>query len=73
MQRAAAMSEGAPTLLAKLVRDQRGDDARADELAFDPLFAATLVNHIAPAETVYVTGYPPAKGVRPGIAFDLKA
>lgn len=67
------MSEGAPTLLAKLVRDQRGDEARAPELAFDPLFAATLVNHITPAETVYVASYPPAKGVRPGIAFDLKA
>lgn len=73
MQRPTAMSNGAPTLLATRVRDERDEEMRAPQLAFDPLFAATLVNQITPGEPVYGPSYPAPKGVRAGIAFDLKA
>jgi hypothetical protein len=54
--------------------DRRASDRRAPRLRLDPLFAATLVNQIAPAERVVQRAYLiPAPRVRAGIAFDLKA
>ncbi|MDX2276760.1 MAG: hypothetical protein NW206_15025 [Hyphomonadaceae bacterium] len=38
-------------------QDRRAGDRRAPRRPFDPGFAATLVNQIAPPETDYVTGY----------------
>jgi hypothetical protein len=70
----APMSTGEPILLLTEQRDnRRAGDRRAPQCAFDPLFAATLLNQIVPPETVYTQGYPPSRGVRAGIAFDLKA
>lgn len=71
------MSTGGPTLLfAQPSGERRAGDRRADpRLAlyrrFDPLFAATLVNQIAPAETMNAQTYPSARGPRAGIAFNL--
>lgn len=42
-------------------RDRRASDRRAPRRPFDPLFAATLVNHVAPAASEYTPGYAPAK------------
>lgn len=54
--------------------DRRASDRRAPRRRFDPLFAATLVNQIAPAERVVSRAYVfAAPRVRAGIAFDLKA
>ena len=38
-------------------RDRRQGERRAPQRRFDPLFAATLVNQLVPAETDYVRGY----------------
>jgi hypothetical protein len=38
-------------------QDRRAGDRRAPVRPFDPGFAATLVNQIAPPETDYVVGY----------------
>jgi hypothetical protein len=68
------MSTGEPILLLEVQPDnRRAGDRRAPQRTLDPLFAATLLNQIAPPETVYTQGYPPKRGVRAGIAFDLKA
>jgi len=54
--------------------DRRSADRRAPRRWLDPLFAATLVNQIAPAETSYVRGYDvKPKRLRAGIAFDVRA
>lgn len=54
--------------------DRRSTDRRAPRRWLDPLFAATLVNQIAPAETAYAHGYDvKSRTVRSGIAFDVKA
>lgn len=54
--------------------DRRAMDRRAPRRRCDPLFAATLVNQIAPAERVVSQGYmKAAPRVRAGIAFDFKA
>ncbi|PZO50949.1 MAG: hypothetical protein DCF16_12150 [Alphaproteobacteria bacterium] len=54
--------------------DRRSADRRAPRRWLDPLFAATLVNQIAPAETVYVRAYDAKpRTVRSGIAFDVRA
>lgn len=58
--------------------ERRGADRRAraklgSRQTLDTLFAATLVNQIAPAELVYLSGYDTQRHVRAGIAFDLKA
>lgn len=78
MQRLTSMSDGRPTVLLAIERDDRAEDRRAKprrapQRTLDPLFAATLVNQIAPAETVYSKGYPPKRGPRAGIAFDVSA
>jgi hypothetical protein len=51
---------------------RRSSDRRAPRLKLDPAFAATLINHITPAERTR-GGYVPGKGPRAGIAFDLSA
>jgi hypothetical protein len=54
--------------------DRRTTDRRAPRRWLDPLFAATLVNQIAPAETPCVHGYAAkAPALRAGIAFDVRA
>ena len=53
--------------------DRRATDRRAPRRWLDPLFAATLVNQIAPAEERYIHGYNEPRPLRAGIAFDLKA
>jgi hypothetical protein len=53
--------------------DRRRTDRRAARRTFDPLFAATLVNQIAPAETTRPFGYQAPHGPRAGIAFNLSA
>jgi|CXWL01.1.fsa_nt_gi hypothetical protein len=45
-------------------RDRRASDRRAPRRSFDPLFAATLVNHVAPPATEYSKGYPRNKAPR---------
>ncbi len=37
--------------------ERRAQDRRAPRRSIDPLFAATLVNHVAPKTTDYVHGY----------------
>jgi hypothetical protein len=76
---AGPMSTGGPILLfAKPSGDRRTGDRRADPRRalyrrLDPLFAATLVNQIAPPEQASARGYPAKRGVPAGIAFDLEA
>lgn len=54
--------------------ERRSADRRAPRRWLDPLFAATLVNQVAPAETRYVRGYDvKPQRLRAGIAFDVKA
>lgn len=72
------MSDGQPTVLLAIERDDRAEDRReerrrAPRSRLDPLFAATLINQIAPPEAVYSQGYPPKRGPRAGIAFDVSA
>ncbi len=74
------MSDGRPPVLQARERDEtrRGEDRRAHrrraaDRPLDPLFAATLVNQIAPPENEYVQGYPEKRGPRAGIAFDIRA
>lgn len=72
------MSEARPTLLyateeTRSDRDRREGPRRAPKRPLDPLFAATLVNQVAPAEEVYAQGYPPKRAIRAGIAIDVRA
>ncbi len=53
--------------------DRRAGDRRAPRLKLDPLFAATLVNQIAKAETTSVYGYAPPRGLRAGIITNVCA
>lgn len=53
LDRAAANDTGGGTAAC----ERRGGDRRAPRRRFDPLFAATLVNQIAPAEVEYTRGY----------------
>jgi hypothetical protein len=53
-------------------RDRRASDRRAQRLRLEPLFAATLVNHIARHEAPRPRAYAPA-GARPGIVVNLEA
>ncbi|MGD9815621.1 MAG: hypothetical protein AB7Q23_15535 [Hyphomonadaceae bacterium] len=53
--------------------DRRQSDRRIGRMTLDPLFAATLVNHVAPRETAAMRGYQPPAKLRAGIAFDVKA
>ncbi len=74
------MDEGRPTVLLaeqkrdepRRGRDRRAKQRRAPQRPLDPLFAATLVNQIAPPEAAQPASYPPKNGPRAGIAFDLK-
>ena len=54
--------------------DRRNTDRRAPRRRFDPMFAATLVNQIAPAEADVLRVYtePPAP-VRRGIMVNCRA
>jgi hypothetical protein len=53
--------------------DRRSTARRAPRRWLDPLFAATLVNQVAPKETQYARGYAPAiRGPRPGIVVNTK-
>lgn len=38
--------------------DRRAKSRRAPQRPIDPLFAMTLVNHVAPEATEYTRGYP---------------
>jgi hypothetical protein len=42
-------------------RDRRAKRRRAPQRPIDPLFAMTLVNHVAPDATEYTRGYPEKK------------
>lgn len=53
--------------------ERRRTDRRSSRRSFDPLFAATLVNQIAPAEATRPHGYQAPRGPRPGIAFNVSA
>jgi hypothetical protein len=54
--------------------DRRATDRRTPRRWLDPLFAATLVNQIAPAETRYARGYAATKrGPRSGIVVNTRA
>jgi hypothetical protein len=54
--------------------DRRSSDRRAPRRWLDPLFAATLVNQVAPAETHYARGYgEPGYGPRAGIVVNVSA
>jgi hypothetical protein len=53
--------------------DRRRTDRRTARRTFDPLFAATLVNQIAPVEATRPLGYQMQQGPRAGIAFNLSA
>ena len=54
--------------------DRRQSDRRARRMTLDPLFAATLVNHIARAEEARTHGYArPWRGPRPGIVVNVRA
>ncbi len=54
--------------------DRRGNEAGAQRNRFDPLFAATLVNHIAPAEVIYARSYGEAAPlIRAGFRVNLRA
>lgn len=54
--------------------DRRAGDRRAARLKLDPLFAATLVNQIARAETKSFDGYAtPWRGPRAGIILNVRA
>jgi hypothetical protein len=54
--------------------DRRSGDRRAPRRWLDPLFAATLVNQVAPAETHYARGYGEApRGPRAGIVVNVSA
>ena len=51
-----------------------GAETSVQRNRFDPLFAATLVNHIAPAEVSYARGYSEAAPLmRAGIRVNLRA
>jgi hypothetical protein len=54
--------------------DRRAADRRAPRRWLDPLFAATLVNQVAPSETSYTQGYvQPPQGPRVGIVVNVRA
>ncbi len=57
--------------------DRRTGDQRAQRvgsgLGMDPLFAATLVNHVASPEHATFNGYRAERALRAGIAIDVKA
>jgi hypothetical protein len=54
--------------------DRRATDRRAPRRWLDPLFAATLVNQVAPAETQYARGYAaPKSKLRAGIVVNVRA
>jgi len=53
--------------------DRRQSERRAPRMELDPLFAVTLVNHVAPRETATILGYRQPARLRAGIAFDVKA
>jgi hypothetical protein len=53
--------------------DRRSSDRRAPRLKLDPMFAATLINQIAPPERVRMRYASEPRRVRAGIAFDLRA
>jgi hypothetical protein len=63
-------------------RERRAHDRRASDwrpsqdggdLHLDPLFAATLVNHVATPERLIVNGYRTTRPLRAGIAVNVKA
>lgn len=54
--------------------ERRGGDRRAPRRRFDPLFAATLVNQIAPPGTDYTRGYVQAPKWPPrGLVVNMRA
>lgn len=64
------------------VREQRTHDRRKSDrrtrrespgVHMDPLFAATLINHVAAPERILVDGYRATRPLRAGIAVNLKA
>lgn len=70
LDRAAANDTGG----GKPACERRGGDRRAPRRRFDALFAATLVNQIAPPEVEYTRGYAAAPKVLPrGIVVNMRA
>jgi len=72
------MTNGAETMLTGESGERRGWDRRAEQRraprrTYDPLFAATLVNQIAPKENAARGAYPTRRKPPAGIAFDLRA
>ncbi|MEZ5956714.1 MAG: hypothetical protein R3C27_05815 [Hyphomonadaceae bacterium] len=54
--------------------DRRQSDRRAPRMKLDPMFAATLVNQVAPAEKTPAHGYARTwRGPRPGIVVNVSA
>jgi hypothetical protein len=54
--------------------DRRSGDRRAPRGALDPLFAATLVNHVVPPETTPTRGYDRAEPkLRAGVVVNVCA
>jgi hypothetical protein len=51
---------------------RRSADRRAPRMRLDPLFAATLIAHVAPLPQARVGGYGFA-AARPGVAINLRA
>jgi hypothetical protein len=52
---------------------RRSFEAHADGMKLDPLFAATLVNHVAKPERPIAHAYREARAPRAGIAIDFRA
>lgn len=53
--------------------DRRAGDRRTPQRPFDPLFAATLVNHVAPKATDYTRGYPEPRKAPQGMLVNTRA
>jgi hypothetical protein len=57
--------------------NRRGSDWRARHdgagIELDPLFAATLINHVAGPERLIVNGYRTERTLRAGIAINVSA
>ncbi|MGE0596430.1 MAG: hypothetical protein AB7P07_08690 [Hyphomonadaceae bacterium] len=67
-------SDWLPKTSAAQSDERRGADRRAPRRPIDPLFAATLVNQIAPAEEPCALLYPKARPlVRPGVVVNVRA
>ncbi|MGE0743066.1 MAG: hypothetical protein AB7O98_17145 [Hyphomonadaceae bacterium] len=53
--------------------ERRRGDRRAGKFKLHPMFAATLIAHVAPTTVVNSGRYETERKLRAGIAFDLRA